>query len=143
MRAIASLGLVLAIVAAACLPPAGTLFKTTVVQPDGSYPLPVALGDQTGLVTAIEPIVADGSGSFELAVKADPDNANALILTWIGGACDDDVAIALARSESGFSLFLDTKAGFGACMALGLFRAIRIRVSEPIAADSIAVTEKR
>ena len=38
----------------ACGPPAGTLHKTTLTTPDGSFEMPVTLGDQTGLVVAME-----------------------------------------------------------------------------------------
>ena len=42
-------------VSACAKDPAGTLFRTTVEGPDGSYAQEVVLGDQTGLVTVIVP----------------------------------------------------------------------------------------
>jgi hypothetical protein len=135
-------GVLLALVAAACLPPAGTRFETTVAQPDGSYPMPIVMGDQTGLVTAIEPATGDSSMAFnELPrVKLDPDDASAVLVTWITGACTDDTAVSLQRFGDGFRLRLDVHEGFGACMGMALFRGLRIRFSEPVPADSITAT---
>jgi hypothetical protein len=137
MRVLA-LGVFLTLTMAACLRPAGTLFETTVSQPDGSYPMPVALGDQTGIVTAIEPALGDSSARTEPLVEPDPADAKNVLVSWIGGACDNDVALSLQRSGSTFALHLDVhgKLGLG-CPAVGLIRGLRIRFSEPIRADAI------
>jgi hypothetical protein len=135
-----ALGVLLVIAAGACVPPAGAIFKTTAVQPDGYYPMPVTLGDQTGLVTAIESAMGDARGGFdEPNVRRDPDDAKAVILTFFTGACDDDTAVSLRRSGGGFDLRVEVHDGFslGGCTAQLLIRGLRIRFSEPVAAGSI------
>ncbi len=142
MRSV-TLAVLLMIVAAACLAPAGTRFETTITQPDGSYPKPVVLGDQTGLVTAIESATGDTADGFELIARPDLQNANAVIVTWVGGACEDEVALSLYRSGEAFRLHLDVRGGpgiGGGCPAIALTRGLRIQFSEPVPAGSIIVS---
>ena len=136
-----SLGLSLAVVVAACLPPAGTLFRATLSMPDGSHSLPVALGDQTGLVVEIEPTEGDPTVGSEPLVRADPTDPNAFIVTWIGGACDNDAAIAFRPSGSGYAIDLEVheKVVMG-CVALGILRGLRIRTSTPVPLGSITAS---
>jgi hypothetical protein len=145
MRPVA-LSLMLTLTLAACLPPAGRLFNTTLIHkspanPGGDYPLPVTLGDQTDLVVGIEPTDADESGGLAPLVKADPTDPNALIVSWLGGLCDNDAAVSFQPSGSGYTLHLDVheKLGLG-CPAAGLLRGLRIITSEPIPIDSIAAS---
>lgn len=136
MRAFAT-GLVLAIVVGACLPPAGRLFRTTLSNPDGAYPLPVALGDETELVTGIEPALPDPRASLEVTVQQDSADPRARIVTWVGGACDDDAALSFRPSGSEYELHLEVHAGLGSCVALGVVRGLRIKLSESIPLGSI------
>lgn len=130
--------LLAAIVVSACGgDPAGTLFRTTVAGADGSYAQEVVLGDQTGLVTRIDPTVWDDQSAFDSpTVASDEHDPNALVLRWGNGACDRP-AIAFSRSGDRFDLRLDPREKVGACMAILLLRSIRIHLSEPIAPDRI------
>src|SRR5919112_1638047 len=98
-----ALTLALVAVVSGCQSPLGTQFRATVVQPDASYPMPVVLGDQTGLVTAIESAPGDRAGLLP-SVKADPDDSNAVIVSWGTGACDDDTGVSLQRLSAGFRM---------------------------------------
>jgi hypothetical protein len=81
-----ALTLVLAAVLSACQP-SGAQFRTTSVMDDGTYPMPVVLGDQTGLVAGIEPALAVGFVDVP-SVQPDPDDPN-VVVSWGTGACDD------------------------------------------------------
>ena len=108
-------------------------------QPDGSYAMPVVLGDQTGLVTAIESAPGEGGGDLP-SVQPDPDDPNAVNVTWGTGACDDDTGIALQRSGARFRMDIVVNAGFSlGCTAQLLFRGLRVRFSEAVPADAIDV----
>lgn len=130
----------LALVAlAACGAPDGRRFETTLRQPDGSYALRVVLGDQTGLVTGIEP-GGVGQGPFDLvpAVSATADKST-LEVSWLGGACAKGVQLSFAPLAGGLSLRLRGEHGlFESCTLIGLFRTVYVRVSEPV--DAAAIT---
>lgn len=132
--------LLAAIVMSACGgDPAGTIFRTTVEGPDGSYAQEVILGDQTGLVTGIDPSTLDGQSAFDPpTVAIDEHDPNTLIFRWANGACDRP-AITLSRSGDRFDLRVDPREKFGSCMAILLFRSIRIHLTEPIAPARIDI----
>jgi len=136
-----TLGLVAALAVGACQGPAGRLFRTTLATPDGSYPLPIVLGDETDLVIGIEPGSTDGSSALAATVAADPGDPSALVVRWLGGACDNDAGLSFWISPDGYALTLQVngKPGLG-CIALGVPRAVRIRTSKPIPANSIFVS---
>ena len=132
--------LLAAVLLAACAgDPSGTIFRTTVESRDGSYPQEVVFGDKTGLVTGIEPFAWDGQSAFDPpALAIDEHDPNTLIFQWGNGACDRP-AIAFSRSGDRFGLRVDPRASPGSCMALLLFRAVRIHLAEPIAPDRIDI----
>ncbi len=123
----------------ACLPPAGRLFHTTLIHtstdnPAGDYPLPIVLGDETGLVVAIESAgEIDSAPGLDLTVQADPSDPKAIVAIWLGGLCDNDATLSFRQSGSGYTLHLEVhgKLGFG-CTAAGIGRAVRIKTSEPL-----------
>jgi len=134
-------GLILAVLLAACAPPAGTLFRLTLVDPQGDFPLPIAMGDQTGKVVEIEADPWDTSWELVPSITADAKDPNVLIVRWMGGACDNDASLAFYDAASGPALDLTThgKIGLG-CTAQGIYRGIRITTTEPVAPDSITFT---
>ena len=133
-------GLALAVLVAACGPPAGTLFKVTLSDADGSYPLPVMLGDQTNLVLGIEPADLEFTAAIP-SIEVDPKDPMVMVIRWMGGACDNDVVLSFYPMSAGYGLDLTTrgKIGFG-CMALGVHRGLRIAMSEPVDVGSITFT---
>jgi len=141
MRAFA-IALTLALALTACLGPGGQLFRTTLLHlspdnPAGDLPLPVVLGDETGLVLAIEPATGE---IFDIkpAVRSDPAGPNALIVSWLGGMCDSDAELLFRPHEAGYSLALTVgrKLGLG-CPAAGIGRGVRIKTSAPVSPESI------
>ena len=136
-----TLSILIALVASACQTPAGTVFKANVTQPDGSYSMPVALGDQTGLVTAIESTSGDWSNGSLPAVQQDPAEPHAVLVSWGTGACDDATGLSFDASDAGYSLVIHIDEGFnlGGCTAQLLIRGLRVRFSKAIPTDSITV----
>lgn len=142
MRSQVVSALLAAAVLAACGSPPGTLFHATLANVDGAYPLPVTLGDTTGLVVGIGAATVEPGDFRDAGVLADPSAPRAFILTWLGGACENDEAVAFRRTDSGFDLHLTVhdKLGLGGCPALGVLRALRIETSEPIATSAITIS---
>jgi hypothetical protein len=132
--------LLVAVLVSACgRDPSGTIFRTTVAGEDGSYALEVVLGDQTGLVTGIEPAVWDGASAFDLpTVAIDEHDPSTFVFQWGNGACDRP-AISFSKSGDRLNLRVDPRENFGSCMAILLLRSIRIHLSEPIASDRIDI----
>ena len=131
------LALLVLVVAGCSGDPPGALFRTTVAGPDDAYAQEVVLGDRTGLVVGLEPFPIDSADGFDPpTVEIDPDDPNALVFRWANGACDHP-AISFARSGDRYVISVNPRPGFGSCMAILLFRAVRIRLSEPIAPDRI------
>jgi len=131
--------------ATACGTPAGTLFNATIQQPDGSNPLPVVLGDETGLVTGIEVVSIDwpagvGGSTDGPFVQPDTSDPNAIVVFWITGACENDVAMSFKPVGAGFDLHVAVHGKFGSCTANALFRQLRIRFSRSIPATQITAT---
>lgn len=141
-KLVIALGLAVSI--GACGSPSGRQFSTTLVHtspenPAGDYVLPVVLGDQTKLVTAIESAEREATNpGLDLTVKGDPTDPNAIIAIWLGGLCDSDATLAFQTSETGYALHLEVrgKLGFG-CPAAGIGRAVRIMLSETVRAGDI------
>ncbi len=140
MRSIVA-GAILMAVLAACGPPPGVLFRTTLANPNGEFPLPVTLGDKTGLVVRIGPAEFDQLDFRDAGVLADPVEPKAFILTWLGGACDSDTVVVFWPNDSRYVLQLAVheKLGLG-CPALGILRGLRIETSESIPVDAITIT---
>jgi hypothetical protein len=139
MRRLAGVLLAAIVMSACTADPAGTTFRTTVEAPDGSYAQEVILGDQTGLVTGIGPGALGDQNAFDPpTVAIDEGDPNTLIFRWANGACDRP-AIALSRSGERFALRVDPREKVGSCMAILLFRSIRIHLTEPIAPAQIDI----
>jgi hypothetical protein len=131
-----------ALLIAACVGPSGQLFQTTLMHvspanPAGDLPLPVVLGDESGLVVGIEQ-GAGGTFVRRPTVEVDPADPNAFVVSWLGGLCDSDAAISFRPHEAGYSLALtiNEKLGLG-CPAAGVGRSVRVITSKPIPPGSI------
>ena len=124
---------------AGCQPtPTGRTFQVT-LRTAPHDPLPVALIDQTGLVTGIvQPV--DPPSSVEPALRADPTDENAATLTWTGGVCDADITVTFLVLDGGYVMNLTARERPGSgCPLAGVPRAIRISTSEPIPIGSVTV----
>jgi hypothetical protein len=134
-------GAILTAVVAACAGPPGTLFQATLSGPDGDYPLPVTLGDTTGLVLGVRAGQFDPGDFRDAGILADPGEPKAFIVTWLGGACDSDAVLVFRTTGSGYDMELRVheKLGLG-CIALGILRGLRVETSAPISLSTITIS---
>jgi hypothetical protein len=117
----------------------GHSFQTTLAT-DSVGPLPVTLTDETNLVTGIAAAQADAVAiPSEPAVHAGQGDANALVLTWVGGACDQDAGVWFGLQNGRYLLNISVHGSSTNCMANAVPRAVRITISRPIPVDSIVV----
>ena len=120
--------------------PEPRLFRTALLQAD-DQPVPVVLGDQTGLVTGIGP-AADPQGIDNLPViLADPSDPLAFVITWVGSVCDEEAALSFKSNEGGYRLQLTVSPGARGCqMLVAVPRGVRIVTSTAIPVSSIEPT---
>ncbi len=119
----------------------GRVFQAT-LRADSIEPLPITLTDETNLVTGITAAPTDTATiPNDPAVGLDRDDPNRLVLTWLGGACDQDAAVWFGQQNGGYVLSVEIhgRFGLGGCTAVGVPRAIRIGVSRAIPVESIVV----
>jgi hypothetical protein len=138
------IGAILTAVLAACGGPPGTQFHATLSAPDGAYPLPVTLGDTTGLVVGVRASQFSPADFRDAGVLADPAEPRAFIVTWLGGACDSDAVLAFRTTTSGYDIELGIheKLGLG-CTAQGILRGLRVETSAPISLSTITISGAR
>lgn len=126
----------------ACGTPEGRQFNTTLTGQDGTYPLAVTVRDTTKLITAIGPGVAGSSWEPEPTVSLDPENRNVLLVSWDGGACQDETIILFWPEADGYHLMLTHRGGpgiGGGCVGAALPRVLRITTATPVATDRITI----
>jgi hypothetical protein len=114
----------------------GRVHETVVTLPAGHNRLPIALLDRTGLVVEITE-VPQNAAFTEGIVGA--EDGRALVFTWVGGSCDLRVLLTLERSAAGFRLLTRTDVTGQMCDMLGVSRQVAIRLSEPIAPETVIV----
>ena len=138
-RAAVALMLLAAVLGVACQPQ-GRTFQTT-LPTEGRDPLPVTLTDETGLVTGVAPAEVDLVWNDNVpAIHALRNEPNAAVLSWLGGACDQDATVLfhVVHGDSLLNVAIHEKFGLG-CSGAAVARAIRISTSNPILVDSIVV----
>ncbi len=142
MLQLVSRALLISIAVSACGgEPPGKLYRTTVQNPNGSYAQEVVLGDQTGLVVGVDPSMWDGRTVYDPpTVVIDAQDPMALIFRWANGACDHP-AITFSRSGDRFALRVDPRESSGTCVGILLYRAVRIRLTDPISPDQIDIRD--
>ena len=141
MLTAATRALLLLLLIAACSGQlAGRTFETTLVDQGGEYALPVRLGDTTDKVLRIEQGTLEPGRVSGTGVWAVAGNPNSFVVTWLGGVCDGDAVINLWPLDEGYGLQIHTngKPGLG-CPAAAVPRSLLVTLSEPVAAESIAI----
>ena len=117
-------------------------FDTTVTSSDGTYELAIRLWDRTTLVESIEPAVGDPQAGMVATVTADPGTDRALVVSWMGGACEIKAEVGFWREGDAYRLSVvhEARSALGSgCSLGGITRAIRITLSSPVAPDEVIV----
>jgi hypothetical protein len=90
--------------------------------------LPVLLTDHSGSVVEIlgapgfEPLIDEGIATI-------PEDPNAVVAHWIGGFCDASVAITVHETSGFLDIIVATTRRPGDCEAIGIQRAVLIKLS--------------
>ena len=108
----------------------------------------VSLVDQTGLVTGTTVAAAGGATvDGEPRIVAEPGDANALRIEWLGNDCDGRTSIVLVASGDGHTyvatIHVDpTPAGGFGCGQIDVPRALTVRLREPIAPERVTISQQ-
>jgi hypothetical protein len=103
--------------------------------------LPVVLTDETGLVLNVgeaavnEPTLPEGM----LTLQGKPDT---VVLHWVGGACDQGVAIRVSGSDS-LTIAVAITSSPDACDAIGVPRGVFIKIIRPFDMSRTSFTIER
>lgn len=132
-RVVAALGIGFAL--AACGVLGGTNAVVLHAIPGMAPPLPVELTrrsmDVTGLELPSEAVLAAFGG--QEGAKPLPDRANAVLVGWVGGACDQSADIAVGRDPAGAVVIgVRTWSTDEACDGLGVPRAVVVTFAAPL-----------
>jgi hypothetical protein len=120
--------------------PEDLVFRTRLTMQDGRYGLDIVLRDATDLVASIG-AAPPGNRSFDEGVENPDGQPDALLYTWIGGACDTVTTITFERAGIRFRLRATTETTGQACELIGLARQLLIRLNEPIDASLVNLAE--
>ena len=126
--------MVLVLVAASCMLPARRL--ETRIEANGPIAgLSVVVEDHTGLVLSVAPAVPQRDGIENLRGRPD-----VLVVTWLGGMCDQSTTFVLRQVGDGFEVAGQTLQDPGPCRLSGVTRSIGIHLAVPVAARTVALT---
>ena len=97
--------------------------------------LPIVLVDPAGLVRTVVPGGPDVG--FDRGVEPIAGSQTAAVVRWIGGVCDIRTSVTVTLRGTVIEIKLSTEAGFGGCVAAGVFRTITIDFSQPIGGQTL------
>jgi len=140
-------GVVLAVVgaavaAAACsapqptaspaLPSPGGLDVTLPALGPGLAALPLTIVDHGAIVRDGVPVDST-SDTFDTRIVAVPGRDDAVLLQWLGGACDERVVVTIAQPDTRhYRVAVDTQRADVTCPAVGIPRALLLELVKPV-----------
>ena len=101
------------------------------VPAEGARPaVPGILADTTGMVIKVD-VVNDVAPPLDKGMMTSPADPNAVVVHWVGGACDERIQIDVLP-EGGTTIQVATTTQPGPCELIGLSRAVRIEFAAPV-----------
>jgi hypothetical protein len=100
--------------------------------------LPVVLTDHTAMVVDVDAAPDNFEPLIETGIAPFPGNPNAVVVHWIGGACDSGIRMTLTGAP-GMTLAVETTRKDGPCILIGIGRAVLIQFGRPIDMSQIGV----
>ena len=99
-------------------------------------PHPVTVVDHAGIVRAATPSVANGVVNAGLAFQAVPGRDDQVLVTWLGGECDDRTIITIDPDADRYRVHLETPSSALGCSAVGIPRAVLLTLTRPAGSDA-------
>ena len=113
-------------------PPAG--IQLTIPATSEVRALPVTVVDIVGIIREATPttlgIPADlSTGTTVLAVAGRDD---AVVVAWLGGACDDRAIVTVGEVGDRYQATVESRSSAMGCSAAGIFRAVLMSLTRPL-----------
>ena len=126
--------LVAVVFTVACVPSRGQ-FRLEYPGRELVDPVAITITDRTGLIAGVAVAPPDIPGrEGEVTVK--PGEPAVLIVTWVGGMCDQTTELVFERTATGFR-FVEHTERADACLLAAIGRSLAIRLSTPIAPETV------
>jgi hypothetical protein len=101
-------------------------------------PHPVTVVDHAGIVRAATPggpTTGPGAGpgpAFDLV----PGRDDQVLVTWIGGECDDRTIVTIDPDAGRYRVHIDPQSSATSCSAVGVIRTVLLTLDQAVAPDS-------
>ena len=102
-------------------------------------PLPISFVDNTGLVVGLRQ--APASPNWLPGVAALPEEQTALVITWIGGACDQHVSMTSEGTSDALRVAIQTSKA-GGCRLLGVGRSVVLDLTHVVRPEDVTLSER-
>ena len=104
--------------------------------------LPVILYDFTGLVTAVDVVEPPVYDEFHFGRIAQVDgDPSAIRVDWLAGACESRVTVLVFEAGDRYGLRVQSNGKLGniGCPAIGIYRSLMIRFTQPMAPNQFTL----
>jgi hypothetical protein len=115
--------------------------QVTIPAGDGTRALPVTVVDHAGIIAGAAPAQATAPVGWRLGeVGAVPGRADAVTVTWVGGACDDRAVITIDLAGDRYAVAVESQMSAMGCVAVGIFRSVVLTLTEPVGPDAFTMS---
>jgi hypothetical protein len=120
----------------ALFPPMGML--VTIPATRDAAALPVTIVDHGGIIRAARPDAHPGDVESRTSVQAVPGREDAVLLTKIGGACDDRAIVTIDPDGDRYRVTVEGQTSAKGCRPVGIIRTLLLTLTEPVGVDAFA-----
>jgi hypothetical protein len=115
-------------------PPAG--IQLTIPAGEEVRALPVTVVDNAGVISEATPVENPVGFSGQTTVQALDGRDDAVVLAWMGGACDDRAIITIEQTGDRYRATVESQSSAISCSAVGVSRAVLLSLNQPVGPDA-------
>lgn len=103
--------------------------------------LPVTVVDHADVISDAAPAEIPADAPWETTIRAVDGRDDAVLLTWMGGACDDRAIVTVDEVGARYRVTVKTEMSGMGCTAVGVFRAVLLTLAKPIEPDAFQTAD--
>jgi hypothetical protein len=100
--------------------------------------LPVTVVDKAGIVRDASPAGLPGPVDIGPGTTVRPAGDDAVVVAWIGGACDDRAIVTVEKVGDRFEAWVESRSSAIGCSTVGVARAVTLSLRPPVGADAFS-----